>query len=146
MIWAYWISPFAWSLRAYVINEMTAPDWQSLPFPGRPGVTLGNGALESFAFFTGTTVVLRHSPCRTYFLLRAGPNTHCSILGTSGVAVCMIFIPLADRAWIWYAVAYHMGLYMFLTLVSIIFLWWQQPPVPRATVIAAVQHVVTLYD
>jgi hypothetical protein len=28
MIWAYWISPFAWGLRCFAINELTTPKWQ----------------------------------------------------------------------------------------------------------------------
>ena len=41
-IWAYWMSPFAWSLRAVAINEMTSPPWGSV----------GIQALESFGFQT----------------------------------------------------------------------------------------------
>jgi len=37
-IWAYWISPFAYLLRAIVINEMTSPHWD---IPYSPGRTLG---------------------------------------------------------------------------------------------------------
>ena len=36
-IWAYWISPFAYLLRAIVINEMTSPHWD-IPYGG---TTLG---------------------------------------------------------------------------------------------------------
>jgi hypothetical protein len=28
MIWAYWLSPFAWGLRCFAINELTTPKWQ----------------------------------------------------------------------------------------------------------------------
>lgn len=41
-IWAYWLSPFAYSLRAVAINEMTSPAW------GEVGIQ----ALESFGFQT----------------------------------------------------------------------------------------------
>ena len=41
-IWAYWLSPFAYSLRAVAINEMTSPAW------GEAGIQ----ALESFGFQT----------------------------------------------------------------------------------------------
>jgi hypothetical protein len=27
-IWVYWLSPYAWSIRAIVCNEMTTPEWQ----------------------------------------------------------------------------------------------------------------------
>jgi hypothetical protein len=36
-IWAYWISPFAYLLRAVVINEMTSPAWRT------PVATQGGG-------------------------------------------------------------------------------------------------------
>lgn len=41
-IWAYWLSPFAYSLLAVAINEMTSPAW------GEVGIQ----ALESFGFQT----------------------------------------------------------------------------------------------
>lgn len=49
-IWAYWISPFAYGLRAVVINELTSPDWARI----QPGTTetVGDYALKQFAFFT----------------------------------------------------------------------------------------------
>lgn len=50
-IWAYYISPFSWGLRAIVINEMTAPVW-SEPAGFMPGHTRGEAALLSFGFFT----------------------------------------------------------------------------------------------
>jgi hypothetical protein len=50
-IWAYWISPFAWAVRAILINEFSAPDWQ-LPAPGAaPGLTIGHAALDTFGIF-----------------------------------------------------------------------------------------------
>ncbi len=47
-IWAYWISPFAWSLRAVAINEMTSPPWG----------TVGIQALESFGFQTDRQLLI----------------------------------------------------------------------------------------
>lgn len=57
MIWAYWVSPFAWALRAFAINELTSPKWTDLPYPDNPdgspsNMSLGEGALLSFGFFT----------------------------------------------------------------------------------------------
>lgn len=49
-IWAYYISPFAWCMRAVVINEFTSPRWQELPAENASG-TLGDQALLSFDFF-----------------------------------------------------------------------------------------------
>lgn len=48
-IWAYWITPFSYSLRAMVINEFTSPAWSEEVAPGQ---TLGDQALASFGFFT----------------------------------------------------------------------------------------------
>ena len=39
-IWAYWMSPFAWSLRAVAINEMSSP----------PRGQAGMAELDSFGF------------------------------------------------------------------------------------------------
>ncbi|GBF90608.1 ABC transporter G family member protein [Raphidocelis subcapitata] len=50
-IWAYWISPFSWAVRAILVNEFSAPDWQ-LPIPGAaPGLTVGHAALDTFGIF-----------------------------------------------------------------------------------------------
>lgn len=48
-IWAYYISPFAYALRAIVINEMTSSKWDA---PTSSGVPTGISALDSFGFFT----------------------------------------------------------------------------------------------
>ncbi|KAK9829450.1 hypothetical protein WJX72_005937 [[Myrmecia] bisecta] len=50
-IWAYWISPFAYALRALVINEMTSPDWSAPVSPGA-SISVGVASLESFGFYT----------------------------------------------------------------------------------------------
>lgn len=41
-IWAYWISPFAYLLRAVVINEMTSPAWRT-PVAAQGGGTTTAG-------------------------------------------------------------------------------------------------------
>ncbi|KAG2425082.1 hypothetical protein HXX76_013991 [Chlamydomonas incerta] len=54
-IWAYWISPHAYALRALVINEMVSPKWQNVPAPvgvPPPGISMGDAALETFDFYT----------------------------------------------------------------------------------------------
>lgn len=51
-IWAYYLSPFSWALRAIAINEMSAERW-SAPAPGNPkGLTLGEEGLDTFGFFS----------------------------------------------------------------------------------------------
>ncbi|GFR41754.1 hypothetical protein Agub_g2509 [Astrephomene gubernaculifera] len=54
VIWAYWISPHGYALRALVINEMVSPKWQNVPAPAgmTPGLSLGDAALQSFDFYT----------------------------------------------------------------------------------------------
>lgn len=51
-IWAYWISPFAYGLRAIVVNEMTSAGWSYSDASTPPGSTVGIQALESFGFQT----------------------------------------------------------------------------------------------
>lgn len=55
-IWAYWISPFAYALRAVVINEMTSPGWDAIQ--AGSSETVGVYSLKSFGFFTE-----RSGPC-----------------------------------------------------------------------------------
>ena len=49
-IWAYWISPFAYGLRAVVINELTSPGWQGIQ--AGTTETVGEYSLKEFGFFT----------------------------------------------------------------------------------------------
>jgi len=46
----YWISPYAYAVRALVINELTSPAWSSPSVT--PGVTLGEATLHAFDFYT----------------------------------------------------------------------------------------------
>ncbi|KAG1677137.1 hypothetical protein FOA52_000943 [Chlamydomonas sp. UWO 241] len=48
-IWAYWMSPYSWAVRAMVVNEMTSPDW-SEPAPRDPSLTMGQFSLNIFSF------------------------------------------------------------------------------------------------
>ncbi|KAF6263806.1 ABC-2 type transporter-domain-containing protein [Scenedesmus sp. NREL 46B-D3] len=51
-IWAYYLSPFAYALRALVINEFRSPQWTQRVL-GVPGAsTMGQAALISFDFYT----------------------------------------------------------------------------------------------
>uniref|UniRef100_A0A7S3UDR3 ABC transporter domain-containing protein n=1 Tax=Picocystis salinarum TaxID=88271 RepID=A0A7S3UDR3_9CHLO len=47
-IWAYYASPYAYAIRALVINEMTSPRWGET----NDGETVGETVLLSFGFFT----------------------------------------------------------------------------------------------
>ena len=49
-IWAYWISPFAYGLRAVVINELTSPGWDAIQ--SGTTETVGEYSLKEFGFFT----------------------------------------------------------------------------------------------
>lgn len=51
-IWAYWLSPFAYGLRAVVVNEMTSQAWDYADAATPPGQTVGIASLESFGFQT----------------------------------------------------------------------------------------------
>ncbi len=53
LIWANWISPFAWGVHAFSVNELNTPKWNSQPFPGQPGTPLGIGALQLFGVAYG---------------------------------------------------------------------------------------------
>ena len=47
-------SPFAYALRAVVVNEMTSSQWAERASNGRQ--TVGQASLESFGFFTNRQV------------------------------------------------------------------------------------------
>ncbi|KAK9807392.1 hypothetical protein WJX73_000014 [Symbiochloris irregularis] len=52
-IWIYYLSPFAYALRALVVNELTSPNWRQPFDPQDPtGPTVGQHSLTSFGFFT----------------------------------------------------------------------------------------------
>ena len=50
-VYFYWISPFAYGIRAIVVNEFTSPRWQDLP-SSTPGVSQGDAALGLLDFYT----------------------------------------------------------------------------------------------
>ncbi len=49
-IWAYYLSPYSWSVRALAINEMNSPSWTAED-PNNPGQTIGQTSLLTFSFF-----------------------------------------------------------------------------------------------
>ena len=53
-IWAYWISPFAYLLRAVVINEMTSPAWRTPVATQGGGTTTTTGEVEPAGSCMGT--------------------------------------------------------------------------------------------
>ncbi|KAG1677139.1 hypothetical protein FOA52_000945 [Chlamydomonas sp. UWO 241] len=48
-IWAFWMSPYSWAMRALAINEMTSNDWTETSALD-PSQTVGQYALVSFNF------------------------------------------------------------------------------------------------
>jgi hypothetical protein len=60
-IYFYWVSPFAYSIRALVINEFTSPRWQSLPSV-QPGKSLGDVSLGLLDFYTDRCSLSRSPP------------------------------------------------------------------------------------
>lgn len=51
-IWAYWLSPFAYALRAIAVNELTSARWAGQAPGGPPGQTLGQQGLEAFGLYS----------------------------------------------------------------------------------------------
>lgn len=83
VIWFYYLSPFAYSIRALAINEMTSPRWAApAPFSGR---SIGETALETFDFFTeecaptSLTNPIDHAPSvyRRWWTARVLQGTAC---------------------------------------------------------------------
>lgn len=50
-VYFYWVSPFAYGIRALVVNEFTSPRWSN-PSPNDPDVTQGEAALGLLDFYT----------------------------------------------------------------------------------------------
>ena len=46
LIWAYWINPLTFALKALTVSEFSAPRWQK-PMPGNPSVPLGTAILQA---------------------------------------------------------------------------------------------------
>jgi ABC-type multidrug transport system ATPase subunit/ABC-type multidrug transport system permease subunit len=47
---AYYVSPFAWMLRSFVINEFTAPVYTTTYLPNYPNITLSQGVFIYYGF------------------------------------------------------------------------------------------------
>ena len=48
-IWAYWVNPVTYSMRALTLNEFTAPRW-AIPDPQNPAQTLGIAVLQTYGY------------------------------------------------------------------------------------------------
>ena len=48
-IWAYWVNPVTYSMRALTLNEFTAPRW-AIPDPQNPSKTLGAAVLQTYGY------------------------------------------------------------------------------------------------
>ncbi len=46
LIWAYWVNPLTFALKALTVSEFSAPRWQK-PTPGNPSVPLGTAILQA---------------------------------------------------------------------------------------------------
>ncbi|DBA97183.1 TPA: hypothetical protein ACH3X1_014944 [Trebouxia sp. C0004] len=51
-IWAYWISPLAFTVRSLALNEFTTKQW-SVPYEYDPSITIGEASLAVFDIQTG---------------------------------------------------------------------------------------------
>ena len=135
-IWAYWMSPFAWSLRAVAINEMTSPPW------GNVGIQ----ALESFGFQTDRCFpphLDSSQPCTGQSEHGSRPNstnTFPRAVATSGPSFespncqpCARGQPNACRKWIWAGIGYNLGITLVLTYFVGLALTYLSPPKARPT-------------
>lgn len=51
-IWAYWISPIAFTVRSLALNEFTTASWQAA-YQYNPNLQLGSAVLAPFGIQTG---------------------------------------------------------------------------------------------
>ena len=51
-IWAYWISPVAFTVRSLALNEFSTSDWQA-PYQYDPSIQIGSAVLAPFGIQTG---------------------------------------------------------------------------------------------
>ena len=102
-IWAYWISPLAYLLRAVVINEMTSPAWRT-PVAAQGGgtTTAGEASLLDVQRKLHVAIVTQLHVCmRHQRVLRL---TRCH---TTKMQVALeSFDFFTQRFWIWVCVGY----------------------------------------
>ena len=141
-VYFYWISPFAYGIRALIINEFTSPRWQDLKSPV-PGVSLGNASLGQLDFYTDrcvdmSTRIRTPSPqCKRKTSLLACPQHH--IAGHA-----LSWQPFSARAswyryWIWVGIAFNIGFFFVLTQLSALFLAVLNPPRSKPVVLTKEQ-------
>lgn len=51
-IWAYWISPIAYTVRSLALNEFTTANWQAV-YQYNPDLQIGSAVLAPFGIQTG---------------------------------------------------------------------------------------------
>lgn len=51
-IWAYWISPIAYTVRSLALNEFTTANWQAV-YQYNPNLQIGSAVLAPFGIQTG---------------------------------------------------------------------------------------------
>lgn len=51
-IWAYWVSPVAFTVRSLALNEFTTAQW-SAPYPYNPSISIGDAVGAPFGLQTG---------------------------------------------------------------------------------------------
>lgn len=51
-IWAYWISPVAFTVRSLALNEFTTENWQAV-YQYNPNIQIGSAVLAPFGIQTG---------------------------------------------------------------------------------------------
>lgn len=135
-IWAYYISPFAYCLRAVVINEMTSPQWAAPIYPGSTRTI-------------GQVNVLRPLLCTIYWqpppppyapalshqaAAISGPFLFPHLHGVLHVQAALLsFDFFLRRFWIWIGILYALACFVLLTAASALALRLVKPPKERAT-------------
>jgi hypothetical protein len=83
----YWISPFAYSIRALAINEFTSPRWQHQAGT-QPGSKLGDESLEAFAFYTERCLLATSCAGHVSSRVDSGCPALFVVLRAGGLCVC----------------------------------------------------------
>jgi hypothetical protein len=87
------VSPFAYSIRALIINEFVSPRWQNLP-SARPGVTLGDASLAQLDFYTERCGASSAASPRCHSTMRQGSSAD----GAFAVNAALSIASLNDSA------------------------------------------------
>lgn len=129
-MWAYYISPFAYALRAVVINEMRSPNWQQ---PNNASVIGGPSVGE-----VCTSGLLLLPACSPWYHGCFYPKAD-NFLPVQ--AALQSFEFQTETVWIWYGIAFLLGCIALLMGISILGLTWISPSHARPSAAAVNQTI-----